>query len=183
MSAVVPRTLTAEEFWRLPETKMPRALVCGEVIETMPPGGRHGVIALKLSARLLDWAERGAHGCIGVESGFILRRNPDTVRGPDISYVHAERIPDTGVPEAFWELAPDLAVEIVSPSESADEVREKVRDYLAAGTALVWVVYPRTQEVMVYTPDGYARVYSQDDTLEAADLLPGFTCAVAELFA
>jgi Uma2 family endonuclease len=183
MGAVIPRTLTAEEFWHLPGTGKRRELICGEVVETMPPGGRHGAVALRLSAQLLAWADRGAHGYVAVESGFILRRNPDTVRGPDVSFVRAERIPDTGIPEAFWELAPDLAVEVVSPGESADEVREKVRDYPTAGTALVWVVYPRTREVIEYTPDGLARTYGQDDSLASSDILPGCTCEVAELFA
>jgi Uma2 family endonuclease len=80
-------------------------------------------------------------------------------------------------------MAPDLAVEIVSPSETADEVRAKVRDYLAAGTPLVWTIYPRTREVVVHTADGLARAYSDSDVIEHPDVLPGFTCAVAELFA
>jgi Uma2 family endonuclease len=112
-----------------------------------------------------------------------LHRDPDTVRGPDVFYVRAERIPATGIPEAYWVLAPDVAVEIVSPNDSADEIREKVRDYLTAGTRLVWVIYPRTQEVIVHTPDGLARTYSRNDVLGEFDVLPGFTCAVVELFA
>lgn len=182
MDAVKPQLLTAEEFWLLPGSEKRRVLVRGEVVETMPPGGRHGAIALRLGARLEVWARGGPGGYVGVESGFVLRRNPDTVRGPDISYVRAERIPSTGIPEAFWEIAPDLAVEVMSPSESAEEVREKVRDYLAASTPLVWVVYPRTREVVVHTPDGLARTYGSSDTLERFDVLPGFTHPVTELF-
>jgi Uma2 family endonuclease len=104
------------------------------------------------------------------------------VRGPDVSYVRADRIPDSGIPEAFWEIVPDLAVEIVSSGESAEEVREKARDYLATGTPLVWVIYPRMREVIVHTPDGLARAYSGSDVLEQFDILPGFSCVVAELF-
>lgn len=183
MSLATPSLLTAEELWRLPDNGKRRALVRGEVMETMPPGGQHGALALELGTRLRVWAKRGPDGCVGVESGFILSRDPDTVRGPDIFYVRAERLSDTGIPEAYWEIAPDLAVEIVSPSESADDVREKVRDYLTAGTSLVWIVYPRTQEVIVHTPDGLARTYSGNDVLKPGDLLPGFTCRIAELFA
>jgi Uma2 family endonuclease len=105
-----------------------------------------------------------------------------SMRGPDVSYVRPERIPETGVPEGFWALAPDLAVEIVSPSETADEVREKARDYLAAGTSQVWTIYPRTREVVVHTSDGLSRTYDEDATLSFPDFLPGFVCAVAELF-
>jgi Uma2 family endonuclease len=182
MSLVTPRVLTAEELWRLPDNGKRRALVRGEVIETMPPGGQHGMIALALGSHLERWARSGPGGCVGVESGFILARHPDTVRGPDVFYVRAERLPPGGIPESYWEIAPDVAVEIVSPSESAADVREKVRDYLAAGTALVWVIYPRTQEVIAHTPDGLARTFSRHDVLAHFEILPEFTCALAELF-
>jgi Uma2 family endonuclease len=183
MSSVAHRLLTAEEFWHLPTTDTHRELVRGEVIETMPPGGRHGAIAVVLAMLLRVWAQRSAGGYVGVEAGYVLGHDPDTVRGPDVSYVRAERIPANGIPEGFWTLAPDLAVEIVSPSETADEVREKVRDFLAAGTPLVWTVYPRTGEVVVHTADRLARTYSGEDVLEHAEVLPGFSCKVAELFA
>ena len=88
---------------------------------------------------------------------MILHR----VRGPDAYYVSAERGPSDGAPEGFWIIAPDLAVEVVSPSETVEEVRQKIHDYLAAGTRLVWTVYPRTREVVVHTADGIARTYGQ----------------------
>ncbi len=183
MSVGMEQLLTASDYWHLPDNGMQRALVRGEVVETMPPGGRHGVIAALLISLLLLWTRTGARGVVGVESGFVLARKPDTVRAPDVFYVRPSRIPANGVPVAFWEIAPDLAVEVVSPTESAEEIREKVRDYLAAGTSLVWVVYPGTEEVVVHTPDGLARTLGVDDTLSAPDALPGFSCGVAELFA
>jgi len=182
MSTVDRQLLTAHEYWLLPETGMQRTLVRGEVHETMPPGGRHGLIAAILSMLLRLWAKNGPQGCVGVESGFLLSRDPDTVRGPDVFYIRADRIPESGIPEGFWTIAPDVAVEVVSPNETAEDVREKVRDYLAAGTSLVWVVYPRTQEVVAHTPDGFARTFSRDDTLVAPPVLPGFTCTVQTLF-
>jgi Uma2 family endonuclease len=182
MSSVAQRLLTAEEFGQLPDDDARRELVRGEVVESMPPGGVHGAIAVALATMLRIWAG-SAGGYVGVEAGYILARNSDTVRGPDVSYVRADRVPPGGVPEAFWPLAPDLAVEIVSPSETADEVRAKVRDYLAAGTPLVWIIYSRTREVVVHTADGLARAYSDSAVIEHPDVLPGFTCAVAELFA
>lgn len=101
------------------------------------------------------------------------------VRAPDVFYVRRERTPAAGVPEAFWDLAPDLAVEVNPPDEGAEEVREEVRDYLEAGTRLVWEVYPRIREVVVHTPDGLARAHGRSATLEGFDALPGFTCGVA----
>lgn len=174
--------MTAEEFWHLPENGTRRALVRGKVVEEMPPGGRHGTVASEIVVRLHAWAASGSRGRVGVESGFVLDRDPDVVRGPDVFYVAPEHVPNEGVPEAFWNVTPDLAVEVVSSSETAGDVREKVRDYLVAGTPLVWVVYPRTREVVVHTPDGLARTYGADATLEGFEILPGFRCDVADLF-
>lgn len=174
--------MTVEEFWRLPENGTRRALVRGEVVEELPPGGLHGVVASEIVVRLHAWAGSGPRGRVGVESGFFLERDPDTVRGPDVFYVGPDRVPDEGIPEAFWHTTPDLAVEVVSPSETAGDVREKVRDYLASGPPLVWVVYPGTKEVVVHTPDGLARTYGEGSMLEGFESLPGFACAVVELF-
>lgn len=174
--------MTVEEFWSLPGSGKLRSLVRGEVVEEMPPGGLHGTVAARTITRLQSWSDGGPRGCVGVESGFVLGRNPDTVRGPDVFYVGPEHVPDTGIPEAFWNIAPDLAVDVVSPWEKAGDVREKVRDYLAAGTPLVWVVYPRTREVIVHTPDGLARTYDEAGVLEEFEVLPGFRCAVSDLF-
>lgn len=183
MSATAQRLLTAQEFWLLPTKSKWQELVRGEVIETMPPGGRHSEIAGALVALLGLWVKQGASGYAGARAGYVLSHDPDTVRGPDVSYVRVDRILPGGVPDAFWPIPPDLAVEIVSPSETANEVREKVRDFLAADTPLVWVVYPRTKEVVVHTADDLARTYSEDDMIEYPDVLPGFSCKVAELFA
>jgi len=182
MSSVAHKLITAEEYRGSPMNTKHSELVRGEVVETMPPGGEHGEIAGALVELLRRWAREGAGGYAAVESGYILGHNPDTVRGPDVSYVRADRIPSGGRPKAFWPIAPDLAVEIVSPSETAAEVRAKVRDFLTAGTPLVWTIYPDQREVIAHTPDGMARTYSEEDTLEHPDVLPGFSCKVAELF-
>ena len=105
----------------------------------------HGEISTAIGTLLRIWVKQGAGGYVGVEAGFILCHNPDVVRGPDVYYVSADRIPPMVIPEAFWTIAPDLAVEVISPSETADDVRAKVRDFLAAGTQLVWTVHPRTR--------------------------------------
>ncbi len=182
MSSVAQRLMTAEEFWQFANDKH-RELVRGEVVENMPPNLRHGKIASKLSRLLGIWAENSVGGYVGVEGGYILSRDPDTVRGPDVSYIRADRVPPDNVLGSFGAFAPDLAVEIVSPSETIASVREKVRDFLAAGTPLVWTVYPDVHEVVAHTPDGLARTYGEGDILEHPEALPGFSCKVAELFA
>lgn len=180
--AVAKKLLTAEEFWLLPEGEGKRELVRGEVAEWMPVGGLHGEVVRRMLMRLGLWAEQGQYGYVATEVGYIVRRNPDGVRAADVSFVRREHIPESGVPEGFWSLAPDLAVEVVSPSETADEIWEKVSDYLAAGTPLVWVIYPRSKQAVAYTPDGIGRTLHAEDSLEDASVLPGFSCKLADLF-
>lgn len=175
------RLITAEEFYAMPGSRR-QELVRGEIVEVMPPGGKHGRVALRIGKYLDNWAEQGPGGEVGVESGFRIEQEPDTVRGPDVYYVRPERVPDGGAPEGFWGIAPDLAVEVVSPGDTAEEVDLKVGEYLAAGTAEVWVVYPRTRRVVAHTPDGLARTYGPDATLASPELLPGFAVAVKDLF-
>jgi Uma2 family endonuclease len=147
----------------------------------MPIGGIHGLVAGNIYTALRSWVKQGNQGFVAFEVGYRLERNPDTTRAPDVAYIRAERIPASGIPEGYWNLVPDLAVEVVSPSETAQSIRDKVHDFLVAGTLLVWVVYPRTREVTVHTPDGLARTYGANDVLES-ELLPGFRCNVKDLF-
>jgi Uma2 family endonuclease len=121
-------------------------------------------------------------GWVGVESGFVLEQNPDSVRGPDIAYVCAERIPSTGIPQNFWPLFPDLVVEMISPSERIGDIEQKVSDYLRAGTRLVWLVYPTSRRVFAYSPDDEIRIFKAEDLLEDQLVLPGFGCRVGDIF-
>lgn len=182
MSTVATKLLTAEEFWASPLNGKHRELVAGEVVETMPTGGLHAVVAGHLIEQLRSWARSGDRGAVGPEAGFILARDPDVVRAPDVFFVSKSRFPPAGIPEAFWPIAPDLAVEVISPSEAAEEVHDKVLEYLDAGTPTVWVIYPRSQEVVIHTPDRLARTLGKNEILQDAKVLPGFRCAVAELF-
>jgi len=183
MTTVIPQLLTAADFWLLPEYNLRRELVRGEVRESMPTGGKHGFVAANLITLLSMWAKSAKAGTIGTEAGFRLETDPDTVRSPDVYFFSQAKIPAGGVPEEFWNLAPDLAVEVVSPSKTANEIQEKVNEYLNAGTSLVWVIYPRTAQVAVYTPNGSFHILQSTDELTDPKLLPGFTCRVAELFA
>ena len=137
-----------------------------------------------LGGRLLDHVQAHRLGTVcAAETGFYLSRDPDTVRAPDVSFVAQERIPAEADTDDYWPIAPDLAVEVVSPSERTAEVLAKVADYLEAGTRLVWVVYPQTQTIVVYRPSAEVRLLSVGDTLEGEDVMPGFACPVADVFA
>ncbi len=172
--------LTADEFLRMPGSDKWVELVRGEVKRMAPPGGEHGIVQGKTYFRFEIYAQQHG-GAALVESGFMLRRHPDTVRGPDVSYVRPERVPREQI-EKFWPGAPDVAVEVVSPDDTAGEVEEKVQEYLAAGSRLVLVVHPRTQTITVYRPDGTASVLRAGDTFDGGEVMPGFTMPVAEVF-
>jgi Uma2 family endonuclease len=117
------------------------------------------------------------------DTGFILADNPDTVRAPDIAFVRTERLPAGELPLGYLRLAPDLAVEIISPSETAEDIQEKVEDYLRAGTSQVWTVYRKTRSVVIHYANGSTSVLRENDSLEGGDLIPGFSVPVAKLFA
>ena len=158
-------------------------LVRGELIVMAPAGGRHGQIAHKVALLVGNHVlERSLGRVFAAETGFLLRRDPDTVRAPDVAFVAAERLEIEDVPAGFLELAPDLAVEVVSPGDSGAAVRNKVSDWLAAGTRLVWVVYPETRSIVVHRPDHPATELHDTDVLTGAPVLPDFAFHVRDLF-
>jgi len=180
------KLLTAEDLARMPElpTGERYELAEGELIVMPPPGAFHGRFASRLDSRLRPFVEAHVLGEVFVETGYLLRRDPDTVRAPDVSFVSAARIPAGGLQEeGFFPGSPDLAVEIVSPGDLDAEVEGKVDDYLEYGTRLVWVVRPKQRTVTVYHPDGTARRLGLGDTLEGEDVLPGFILPLSDLFA
>ena len=178
------RVLTAEDLEVLPERPGVRyELHEGKLVEMPGAGGIHAAIVVRLVLLLHQFVTSRRLGFVfGDGLGYILRRHPDTVRIPDVSVVRRERVPAEGIPEGFWPGAPDLAVEIVSPHDRAEEVHERVRDYLVAGTRLVWVLWPKSRTVTVYWPDGTARELGPDEKLTGGDVLPGFDVTVSELF-
>src|SRR5207253_10330580 len=139
-------------------------LVDGVLHVSEPPFAWHGAIQVRLAAALHAHVVPRRLGMVLGESGFVLRRGPDTVRGPDVAFIRAERIPSRAK-DGFLEGAPDLVVEIVSPSNTAAEMTRKVKDYFSAGARLVWLVYPRRNLVIVHTVVGSAMPLSVADTL------------------
>lgn len=176
--------LTAEELLRLPDTGRRLELVEGELYEMPPAGGEHGDIAAVVLIVLGEYVRRHQLGRIfAAETGFVIARDPDTVRAPDASFVSYARLPRGDVPLGYVEMAPDLAVEVMSPNDSAREVQEKADSWLAAGTSEVWVVSPRQRTVTVYHVGEPETVIDEYGTLRGGSLLPGFGVPVSELFA
>ncbi len=182
---VTKARVTAEDLWRLGEGDVRRELVNGEVVEMAPVGALHGRITQRICRRLAEHAER--HGCGEVfvgDVGFVLAlpNDPERVRAPDVAFVPNHRLPEGQVPEKFFPGAPDLAVEILSPSDDPVQIQQKLRDYLDAGTHLVWVIAPQAKTVTVYRADGSARLLREHESLEGEDVLPGLAIPLAELF-
>lgn len=174
--------LTAEEFFRLYSSKDGDfELVKGEVVEMAPPGWDHGETAANIASALRTFARRHNLGRVVVETGFRLTSQPDTVRGHDVAFVRRERVPVGGM-RGFFSGAPDLAVEVVSPSDTASDMEQKVQEYLRNGTQRVWVVYPDSRRIEVYSPDGTSRGYREDTAIQDEELLPGFSLELREIF-
>ena len=166
--------MTAEELLRLNLPNKRTELVCGVLVVREPAGYQHGEVAMRLAVAIFAHVE--AHGLgrvFAAETGFTLTRNPDTVRAPDVAFVSTARLPDPP-PRGFAELAPDLAVEVLSPDDRPGEVLAKVGDWLDAGARVVWVVDPIRVIARVYRADGSESILGETDALRGEDVLPGF---------
>ncbi len=176
--------MTAEQLWRMPKGDMRHELIRGELHTMAPAGFDHGAVIINLSTMLATTVKRRKLGVVvGAETGFKLTEDPDTVRGADIAFVRADRIPKTGRPKTFWLGAPDLAVEVLSPDDRPKAVAQKVGDYLSAGARLVWVADPKKRTVRIHRPMAEPETLRNGDTLLGESVVPGFKCKVSEIFA
>lgn len=177
--------ITAEQFLALPDIPgVQLELVRGEVVAVPGTNKVHSMIAFRFAQLLDAFVTPRQLGIVSTDNTtYIVERGPDSVRIPDVSFIAWERIPDEEFTETYWSLAPNLAVEVVSPSEKAHERDEKIDQYFEAGTQLVWVLWPRERRVQVYTSDGHVRELGANDELDGGDVLPGFRVRVGDLFA
>ena len=148
-----------------------------------PAGSRHGLVAMRFAARLDAHVRARSLGVVfAAETGFVLRRDPDTVRAPDTAFVALDRAPLAASTEGYFPGAPDLAVEVVSPSDSFQEVQEKVLEWLAAGTRAVVVVDPKRRLTSLYRSREDIRVLTDSETLDLDVAVPGFRLPLLDLF-
>jgi len=184
MATVATKPITAEEFFELPEPAdgSKQELVKGEVVTMNAPGFEHGEVAGNAYHLLRVFAKERNLGRVVVESGVITRRKRDTVRGPDVSYYSKKRAPLGRRIVKYNDQAPDLCVEVVSPSNTRKELRKKLKEYFTAGVRMVWVVEPEDRSVTVFTKPEQGHALFEDSELTGGDVLPGFSCKVSELF-
>ena len=176
--------VSAERFWDIASRTDARLeLVDGVVIELSPPGPQHGLLDSWLGARLRVFVEDHGLGQVFANTGFLLGSDPPLVRAPDQAFVTTARIAANPMPErGYWAVAPDLAVEVVSPDDTAGDIAGKVEDYLSAGVRLIWIVYPKKQSVHVYAPGAPVEIVAHEGTLNGRDVVPGFELLLSRMW-
>jgi Uma2 family endonuclease len=179
---MAPPLMTAEELLYTSVPNKRTELVRGRLIIHEPPGGVHGYVAANLAFRLKQHSDLTDAGAVFVgDVGFTLRRDPDTVRGPDVAVVRKDRLPQP-IPNSYLEFAPDLVAEVLSPNDRPGEVLAKVGDWLDAGARLVWVIDPERRLARIYRADGTEHILEETDQLLGEDVLPGFSVRLSSIF-
>ncbi|MCI0333591.1 MAG: Uma2 family endonuclease [Planctomycetes bacterium] len=177
------RITTADELLHMKDDGFRYELIKGELRRMTPAGSEHGFLSNEISWLLTEHVrENGLGQVFCAETGFLIGRDPDTVLAPDASFVRKERIAVFGIPAEYFPEAPALIVEVVSPSDTAEEVDDKMRRWFAAGVEMGWVVYPRGRTVTVYRALDDIRILTAKDTLDGDAVVPGFRCRVGDLF-
>jgi Uma2 family endonuclease len=176
--------VTAEDLLRMPDDGWRYELVRGELRRMPLPGFRHGRIANRIGHHLTTHVQDHDLGVVvAAETGFLLHSDPDEVRGADVAFVSKARLQATNFSqEKHFPGAPDLAVEIVSPSDSYADVEEKVLLWLGAGAQLIVVADPKKQVLLVHRPNRSAEILTLSDTLDATPVVPGWVFRVSDAF-
>ena len=187
MATTATKLMTVDELLAIPREDYRGyryELIRGELTKTrMFAGIAHGAYAIRIAANLLVHADDHNLGMVvGAEAAFRLATNPDHARIPDVGFIRQERVRPLDEMTGALDGAPDLAVEIISPSDRLTRVRDKVADWLNHGTLMVIVVNPRDRTVNVHTPAG-VRTLTETDTLDGDDVVPDWRMPVADIFA
>ncbi|MBI2760961.1 MAG: Uma2 family endonuclease [Chloroflexi bacterium] len=171
-----PRLMTADEWLMLPNDGNRYELSQGVLITMCPQAYDSGFVGGKALVRLGNFVEQGALGEFGISDvGFRLTPDPDTVRAPDVWFVRAERVPKGMRRRRYFEGVPDLAIEVLSPTDRYPDVMKKVQEYMDAGTPLLWVIDPERRNAVVHRPGQNAVFLDEHAGLDGEDVLPGFT--------
>lgn len=173
--------ITAEEFADM-SFDVPVELVRGEIVEMTLPEGWHGAVCFNTAGVIRDWIRSGAkYRAMTNDTGVVTERDPDSVRGPDLMVIHRDRLPGGEIPRKPFEVPPDVAIEVKSPSDCWSEIHIKVGEFFAAGTGEVWVIAPDHRRIRIFHAEEEPTIFNDGDTVTSA-LLPGFSVPVAEFF-
>jgi Uma2 family endonuclease len=184
MSTAAVALLTAEEFLLLPDDGRPAELVRGRVVERNIPAPRHGYFCSQIGRLLGNFVEAHDLGRVmSNDAAVVTEHDPDTVRGPDVSYYSYARLPRGPLPAGYLPVVPELAFEVRSPTDRWSEIVVKVGEFLNAGVSVVCVLDPQTETLTVYHAEQPTQVLRADDELTLPDLLtPEFRLPVRRLF-
>lgn len=183
VAATAPKVTTAQELLQMQGGLQRFELLRGELRPMSPAGARHGRLAWIVGGLLFAHVgQTGSGVAFGAETGFLLSRDPDTVRAPDAAFVSKKRFEAIGDTEKFWPGAPDLAVEVLSPDDSFHHVQEKALAWIEAGAIAVLVVDPRERSATVYRAGGDAHVHRHHETIDLSDAVSGFSLSLSALF-
>lgn len=178
---VSTKLLTAQDLWKLGDRGDNYELIRGELVELTPPNRTHGRIMVNITLLLGAFVkERQLGQLYAGDVGFVFQHNPDTVLGPDLAFLTSRRIPKDD--STYSSTLPDLAIEIVSPSNAAREIERKIGIYLSSGVREVWIVYPGKAQVVVHSQAGPPRACLPGDHLTGGDILPGLSIEVSDIF-
>jgi Uma2 family endonuclease len=181
MSTATATRYTPEDLLALPDGKR-FELVNGRLVERKM-GAESSLVGMRLASRLDRFCEDNNFGIVWpADNGYqCFAHAPGLVRRPDVSFVKKGRLPGDTAPKGWVKIRPDLAVEVVSPNDSAEDLEEKLDDYRTAGVPLIWVIYPELRKVKIFRQDGPAGELREDDVLSGEDVIPGFRCPLREI--
>lgn len=175
--------MTFEDAARIDPDEAPGEVDAGRWVPVPRNTWRHAEIAGNVTFALRRYAAEHPGWRVGVgDPGVKLRHDPDTLRGPDVAIVRAERVPEGRGAAGWLEGAPHVAVEILGDRQPMLDLMKKAVEYIAAGAGMVWLLEPETARVVVFTPPDRFRVLPADGVIEGGEALPGFSCPVAQLF-
>lgn len=176
------RLITADELLRMPDDGLRRELIRGEVREMPPAGEEHCGIAAEFARRLGNFVHEHRLGRVFGELGCRIASDPDTVLAPDAAFIRADRLTPGKPNRGHRAGAPDLVLEVLSPGDSADQVEEKVWEWLAAGCRMVVVVNPRRRAGAVYRSFSDVVLLTENDVIDGGDVVPGWRMPLSVLF-
>jgi Uma2 family endonuclease len=178
------KLMTIEDVAALEDDGYQYELIRGELVRMPPSGFDHSDIGVGIGGELRRYARQHQLGRVtGADGGYVFERGPDTLLAPDAAFTREERLPPREQRQGFVAVVPDLIVEVVSPSDRARSVANKIAIYLGTGVREVWVVDPRQRTVTVHVPGQAPRTLGEDDQLDGGDILPGFVLPVQDVFA
>ncbi len=183
MATEKTKLLTANDLLELYSRGVKGELIRGVLIEKVPTFGKHGEVVMRFGIGIGNHVLPGRLGRIfGSDAGVRLERNPDTVREPDVGFISAERMPLDVEANGYFEVVPELVVEVASPSDTPAAAQEKAAMWLSFGVMIVWVAHPDDRTVDVYRSEEPVVRLTEDDVLDGGPVLPGFTLPVREVF-